>query len=158
METFAFNWELDDARIVEAIREAEARSSGEVRVYVSDGAVNDPVSAAREQFARMGMHATAEHNGVLIFVAPRSRNFAIVGDEAVHARCGQSFWTDVAAAMSRRFAMDHPTEGIVLGIRKAGELLASHFPCRPDDRNELPNELVRGGSLPPLPSEGRGTG
>jgi uncharacterized membrane protein len=145
METFAFNWELEDARIVEAIREAEARSSGEVRVYVSDGPADDPVAAAREQFARMGMHATAARNGVLIFVAPRSRNFAIVGDDAVHARCGASFWRDVADAMSRHFAIDHPTEAIVLGIRKAGELLANHFPCRPDDRNELPNEVLRGG-------------
>jgi len=91
------------------------------------------------------MHATAQRNGVLIFVAPRSRNFAIVGDDGVHARCGQSFWTDVADAMARHFALDHPTEAIVLGIRKAGELLSSHFPCRPDDRNELPNEVIRGG-------------
>jgi uncharacterized membrane protein len=145
METFAFNWELEDARIVEAIRAAEARSSGEIRVYVSDAAADDPVTAAREQFARMGMHETAGRNGVLIFVAPRSRNFAIVGDEAVHAQCGASFWRDVADAMSRHFALDHPTEAIVLGIRKAGELLSNHFPCRPGDRNELPNEVMRGG-------------
>ena len=145
METFAFNWELEDARIVEAIREAELRSSGEVRVYVSDASVDDPVAAAREQFARMGMHATAQRNGVLIYVAPRSRNFAIVGDDAVHARCGETFWRDVAGAMSRHFAIDHPTEAIVLGIRKAGELLSNHFPCRPGDRNELPNEVMRGG-------------
>ena len=144
MDTFAFNWELEDARIVEAIREAETRSSGEIRVFVSDAVVEDPVAAARVQFERTGMHATAQRNGVLIFVAPRSRNFAIVGDDGVHARCGQSFWTDVADAMARHFALDHPTEAIVLGIRKAGELLSSHFPCRPDDRNELPNEVIRG--------------
>jgi uncharacterized membrane protein len=145
MDTLAFNWELEDARIVEAIREAEARSSAEIRVYVSDEEARDPVAVGREKFQRMGMHATAERNGVLIFVAPRSRNFAIVGDEAVHARCGQSFWTDVASAMSRHFALDHPTEAIVLGIRKAGELLARHFPCQADDRNELANEVVRDG-------------
>ena len=145
METFAFTWQLDDLQIVEAIRRAETSSSGEIRVYVSDEAVDDPVAAAQVQFQRIGMHATAERNGVLIFVAPRSRNFAIVGDDGVHARCGQSFWTDVAAAMARHFALDHPTEAIVLGIRKAGELLSSHFPCRPGDRNELPNEVIRGG-------------
>ena len=145
METFAFTWQLDDLQIVEAIRRAETSSSGEIRVYVSDEAVDDPVAAAQVQFQRIGMHATAERNGVLIFVAPRSRNFAIVGDDGVHARCGQSFWTDVAEAMARHFALDHPTEAIVLGIRKAGELLSSHFPCRPGDRNELPNEVIRGG-------------
>ena len=145
MEIFAFTWQLDDVKIVEAIRRAETSSSGEIRVYVSDDVVDDPVAAAQVQFQRIGMHATAERNGVLIFVAPRSRNFAIVGDDGVHARCGQSFWTDVAEAMARHFALDHPTEAIVLGIRKAGELLCSHFPCRPDDRNELPNEVIRGG-------------
>jgi|SRR5687768_2322802 len=144
METFQFNTQLDDARIVEAIRRAEERTSGEVRVYVSDGVVDDPVAAAERQFVRMGMHETRQRNGVLVFVAPRSQTFAIVGDEAVHARCGQSFWRDVAAAMRDHFADGAYTDAIVLGITKAAELLTAHFPCAPDDRNELPNEVRRG--------------
>ena len=42
METYDFLWELDDERIVAAIRDAETRSSGEVRVYVSDNPTDDP--------------------------------------------------------------------------------------------------------------------
>jgi uncharacterized membrane protein len=78
---------------------------------------------------------------VLLFVAPRSRKFAVIGDLAVHARCGDNFWTRLSAEMSGYFRRSEFTNGIVHGIRKAGDLLAEHFPRRPGDQNELPDEI-----------------
>jgi uncharacterized membrane protein len=43
--------------------------------------------------------------------------------------------------MSGYFHRSEFTSGIVHGIRKAGDLLAEHFPRRPDDQNELPDEV-----------------
>ena len=84
MQTKSFLGALDHERIVKAIQDAEARSRGEVRVHVSQKAVADAEAAAARQFEALGMTQTAERNGVLLFVAPVSQTFAVVGDEGIH--------------------------------------------------------------------------
>jgi uncharacterized membrane protein len=128
--------------IVAAIREAERQTSGEIRVFVSRKEVDDPVPAAQAAFVRLGMEKTKERNGVLIFVAPRVNRFAIIGDSAVHAKCGDSFWTEVRDCMAEHFRKSDFTHGIIYGIKKAGTLLSQHFPRQPDDQNELPDDVA----------------
>jgi uncharacterized membrane protein len=127
--------------IVAAIRAAEQKTSGEIRVFVSRKKITDPVAAAQAQFERLGMTQTRNRNGVLIYVAPVARKFAILGDQGVHQKCGDEFWRSVAAGMSGHFAQSDFTAGIILGIQKAGELLAAHFPAQPGDTNELPDKV-----------------
>jgi uncharacterized membrane protein len=134
---------IDDARVVAAIAAAELRTSGEIRVFVTRQATEDPVAAASRQFERMGMTRTAARNSVLIFLAPASHTFAVVGDEGVHEKCGEDFWRELADAMAAHFKRGEFSEGVVLGIERAGTLLAEHFPRRPDDRNELPDRVDR---------------
>ncbi|HVU35109.1 MAG TPA: TPM domain-containing protein [Opitutaceae bacterium] len=124
-----------------AIQAAEERTSGEIRVVVARHRVNAPLAAAQKHFDRLGMRGTSERNGVLILVAPRSRNFAIIGDTGVHEKCGDAFWQEVAAAMTEFFRRDDFVGGISHGIDRAGALLAEHFPRRPGDRNELPDDV-----------------
>lgn len=137
--------QLGDERIVAAIRRAEARSRGEIRVHVTSEAVGDPQGAAAEVFVRLGMAGTAERNGILIYVSPRGQTFAIVGDRGVHERCGEAFWKDAAAAMEGAFRAGRYLEGVVLGIERAGDVLAQHFPRLEglEDRDELPDEVSR---------------
>ncbi len=137
--------QLAHERIHAVIHEAEARTSGEIRVMVSHRRAPDPVGAARQAFVRLGMARTQRRNAVLIFVAPRSRTFAVVGDEAVHAKCGDEFWRELAAAMTGYFKRGAFSDGIVHGVARAGELLAAHFPREPGDRNELPDDVVEDG-------------
>jgi len=142
MNPESFLSRLDHDRIVAAIREAEDHSRGEIRVHVARKAVEDPQRAAAALFEKLGMAATAERNGVLIFVAPASQRFAVVGDKGIHEKCGEGFWKDVASAMEEDFRQGRFTDGIVKGVVKAGEALAAHFPRtgRPDV-NELPDEV-----------------
>ena len=116
--------------LVVAIREAEQKTSGQIRVLISHKSVADPVAAAQKEFVRLGMTQSPERNGVLIFVAPRSHKFAVIGDEAVHAKCGDEFWRKLVDAMSGYFRKSEFTPGIIHGVQKAGELLAEHFPHR----------------------------
>ena len=132
---------VDDVRVVAAITEAEAQTSGEIRIVLSRQSVADPVAAAEEQFERLEMMNTADRNGVLIFVALSSHTFAVIGDQGVHEKCGQDFWQTLTAAMSAHFKQGQFTDGLVLGISRAGALLAEHFPRRPDDPNELPDHI-----------------
>jgi uncharacterized membrane protein len=134
--------QLEHDKIVAAIRAAEAKTSGEIRVLITRRKPEDPVAAAQKQFERLGMTRTAEKNGVLIFVAPAAHKFAVIGDSGVHAQCGDIFWREVAAEMSGRFKKGEFTSGILHAIEKAGELLAQHFPCKPDDKNELPDDVA----------------
>lgn len=136
---------LGDEKIVDAIRRAEARSRGEIRVHVTSEAVGDPQGAAAEVFVRLGMTKTKERNGVLIYVSPRAQTFAIIGDRGVHEHCGDAFWKEVAVAMEADFRAGRYLEGVLDGIARAGDVLARHFPpiegVRDDD--ELPDEVSR---------------
>ena len=123
---FAKHLHHDD--IVAAIRDTEHKTSGEIRVCISHKHVDDPVAAAQAEFLRLGMNKSAERNGVLIFVAPRAHKFAVIGDKAVHAKCGDEFWRKLADAMSDYFRKAEFTPGIIHGVQKAGDLLAEHFP------------------------------
>lgn len=133
--------QLQQDDIVAAIRAAELKTSGEIRVFISRKDVDDAVASAQAHFVQMGMEKTRDRNGVLIFVAPRARKFAIAGDKGVHAKCGESFWRETAAEMSHHFRESQFTRGIVHGIQKAGALLAAHFPRRSDDKNELSDDV-----------------
>jgi uncharacterized membrane protein len=146
MKPDAFVASLDDERIVAAIREAEARARGEIRVHVAEREVADPRTEAAFVFERLGMDKTAERTGVLLFVAPESQSITVIGDREAHERCGEAFWTAVVEAIREEFRAGRYTEGIVAGVRAVGEELARHFPRRPGetDRNELPDGVSRG--------------
>ena len=146
MKPDAFVASLDDERIVTAIREAEARSTGEIRVHVAEHEVADPRAEAALVFERLGMADTAERNGVLLFVAPESQSITVIGDREAHERCGEAFWAAVAEAIRDEFRAGRYTEGIVAGVGAVADELSRHFPRRPGqtDRNELPDSLSRG--------------
>ena len=141
MKPQTFVDQLRHEQIVAAIGEAEKTTSGELRVFISRKPIDDALAEAQAHFVEMGMDKTRDRNGVLIFVAPKSHTFAVVGDSAVHAKCGEEFWNELTKEMSDYFRQSHFTIGIIHGVRKAGDLLAKHFPYRPDDENELPDEV-----------------
>jgi len=126
--TFAKHLQHDT--IVAAIHDAEHKTSGQIWVTISPKHIDDPVVAAQVEFMRLGMNQSPERNGVLIFVAPRSHKFAVIGDEAVHAKCGDEFWRKLADVMTGYFRKSEFTPGIIHAVQKAGDLLAEHFPRR----------------------------
>src|SRR5579863_7180203 len=103
MKPKEFISKLDHDKIVAAIRAAEQKTSGEIRVFISRHNPEDPVAAAQRDFNKLGMGKTKEKNGVLIFVAPQARKFAVIGDSGVHVRCGDEFWRALAAEMTGHF-------------------------------------------------------
>ena len=145
MRTREFLSQLDHDRIVGAIRQSEANTSGQIRVYVQRGKLEgDPVDAARTKFQKLAMHATKERNGVLIFVVPRARKLAVIGDEGVHRKCGDAFWQQLVERMRAHFQKENFTDALVEAIQETGKLLASHFPKSASPKNELPDEVIEG--------------
>jgi uncharacterized membrane protein len=133
---------LDSQRIVEAISEAEKKSSGEIRVHVTRRKPDNLEERARRRFELLGMTRTAHRNGVLIYIAPKLRRFQILGDAGIHEKCGDDFWKATAAELESHFRKGEFTEGLVRGIEKIGSLLAEHFPRQAGDANELSDEVT----------------
>jgi uncharacterized membrane protein len=143
MKTKEFLQRLDETKITEAIATQEARSSGEIRVYVSHRSREDALEAAQRRFDKLGMTRTRRRNGVLIYFAPITQKMAIWGDTAVHEKVGANFWQQIIQQMSERLKQGHFTDAIVEAIHEVGSVLAQHFPREPGDQNELPNTIIR---------------
>ena len=138
---------IDSDRIKDAIRQAEKRTSGEIRVSVSPLFWGDVRKTAEKAFVRMGMTATKERNAVLFFVVPARRKFVVLGDRALHEKVGQNFWHHLVQVVSEKFVEGDFTSGLVGGIAAVGEQLAAHFPFdAARDANELPDEVDYGRS------------
>ena len=143
MRTHRFLRELEHDRIVRAIKDAEAKTSGQIRVFLQRGKFEeDALERAQKKFLQLGMQKTAERNAILIFVAPRAQRFAVVGDEGVHKKCGERFWQELVEKMRARFLREEFTEALIEGIESAGELLARYFPNKRGATNELPDDIV----------------
>jgi uncharacterized membrane protein len=145
MNAKEFLEKIDEPAVLAAVRETERGTSGEVRVFVSRRRLrgHDVTKRAHKEFHRLDMDTTDDRNAVLFYVVPRERKFAVIGDEAVHAKCGEGFWQETAKMLEADFAEGRFTEGLVKGIRRAGELLARHFPKTAGNRNELPDQIAR---------------
>ena len=138
----AFFESLDHPAIVEAIRRAEARSFGEIRVHLHRGRVEDARAEAERTFLRLGMDRTVRGSACLIFLAPASRTFAVVGGAGIHEKVGDTFWLEARDAARERFSEGRFTEGIVAAVTKLGDALALFFPRDAvADRNELPDDV-----------------
>jgi len=134
-------WQLiDRARIQQAVRQAERRTSGEICVSVSSLFWGNVEKAAKKAFVRLGLTRTKQRNGVLLFVVPSRHKLVILGDHGIHEKVGQEFWQRVVERVIERFRAGDFTGGLVKGIEEIGERLAVHFPYD-SDVNELSNKV-----------------
>ncbi|MEO5761770.1 MAG: TPM domain-containing protein [Vicinamibacteria bacterium] len=142
----SFFSKIDEPRIVEAIHAAELLSRGEIRVHITEAKVGDVIKEATTAFEKAGMTATAERNGVLIFIAPASQKFAVLGDSGITGFVGMNAWSQIAATLGAAFRDSNFTEGLISAVDRAGALLAAHYPRVEGaiDVDELSNTISRG--------------
>ena len=131
----------DLASISSAVRQAEARTSAELRVHLDHTCETETLSRAIKVFERLGMHKTAARNGVLIYISVSDHKLAVIGDKGIHERVGEAYWRDLVGAVRERLRQQRSREGLEHAIAEVGRTLGHHFPRRPDDRNELPDEV-----------------
>lgn len=133
--------EEEKETIRRAVEEAESGTSGEIRVHLDRRCKGDPLKAARAWFEKLGMHATRERNGVLLYLAIADRKFALFGDRAIHGALAERTWERLRDHMLAEFAKNRFAEGIAAAVKELGEALREHFPHRADDTDELPDDL-----------------
>ena len=133
---------IDPERIRQAIQAGEKRTSGEIRVSIAPFFWGRVRPVAEKTFQRLGMKNTKQRNGILFFLVPSRRRFVVLGDEGIHAKVGRDFWEHLAAMMSAEFRKGRFQDGLIKGIKEAGEHLAAYFPYDPlTDQNELPDDV-----------------
>ncbi|MCH5717719.1 TPM domain-containing protein [Niabella hibiscisoli] len=133
-------------QVVDAIRSAESRTSGEIRIYMeSHCKYVDPVERASEIFFQLKMEQTVERNAVLLYIAVKDHQLAIYGDEGIHNKTGAQYWQELVRHILQEFNQEHFVEGICQYVYEIGEGLHSYFPYdRASDHNELPDDIVFG--------------
>lgn len=131
----------DKKRIVEAIREAERNTSGEIRVYLERKAGSDVIERAKKVFEKIGMARTARRNGVLIYFSLSDHQFALLGDQGIDEKVGPDFWSEAASEMEEAFSRGRFVEGLQAAVRRVGEKLQTYFIYEAGDTNELPDKV-----------------
>jgi len=134
----------EEQEIVAAIQSAEKATSGEIRVHIEKHTAVDPFERAREVFHLLKMDETELKNGVLIYLAVDDHAFVICGDKGIDDIVGSDFWNCTKDAMAAQFKLGHFKQGVIDGVKNAGEQLQKHFPWNEGDSNELSNEISRG--------------
>lgn len=127
--------------IVKAIAEAEHTTSGEIRVHVETSCKASVLDEAAWLFRKVGMHKTADRNGVLIYLALKEKKFAIIGDSGINAVVPPGFWDAIRDHMQKRFSEGRFAEGLAEGVLMAGDKLKEHFPRSKADVNELTDAI-----------------
>src|ERR1700754_4248145 len=98
-EFFSFT---EQKAILDAIKQAEQKTSGEIRIYIEDRCrYVDPLDRAAEIFWGLKMDLTKDRNGVLVYVAMRDHQFAVLADQGIHEKVGQEFWNSEVELMKQ---------------------------------------------------------
>ena len=135
--------EEEEAEVVEAIRRAERKTSGEIRVHIEKSSKGEIWDRAMEVFHLLKMDNTKEDNGVLIYVAIDDRKFIIYGDKGINAVVPKDFWETTKDAIASEFKKGHFKQGLINGILRAGHELQEHFPWEEGDANELSDKISK---------------
>ena len=134
----------EELLILDAIRQAETDTSGEVRVHIEKKCKHEVLDRAADVFDLLKMQKTKLRNGVLFYLAIQDKKFAIIGDIGINAKVSDDFWDEVKVMMLGHFKQGEFADGLVNGILKSGIQLKEYFPYMEDDINELSDDISYG--------------
>ncbi len=85
---------------------------------------------------------THGRTGILIYLSLREHRAEIVADEAIAGKVPATVWGEAMADMLGHIKEGRIGDGMAVGVKDVGVILAQHFPRSEDDRNELPDRLI----------------
>jgi uncharacterized membrane protein len=114
--------------IAAAIAAAEDGTTGRIAVREIPDPTVDAFQRARREFEQSGLQGHPGANAALILVAPKARQFAVLGDRALHERVGDDFWNGIVAESRTYFQRGAIADGVIAAVARIGEALRTHFP------------------------------
>jgi putative membrane protein len=113
------------------------------RLFIfEDRATRVAEEQAFQEFYANGLHKTEAATGVLLFVSLLERRVVILADEGIDKVVEPGFWADTDEVILEGIRRGSLRQGLVAGIRRAGDRLARHFPWKEGDRNEVPDRVI----------------
>lgn len=136
----------DIEKIKTKISEIEKTTSGEIVVSIKNKRnffekKKSIFELAKKEFVKGKIANTANSTGVLIFILYSERQFYILPDNNIIKFVDKDFFQKIADEMSEKFKANNFLGGLIECIERIGELLKVNFSIKPDDRNELPNDI-----------------
>ena len=95
--------------------------------------------AAGLAFFELGLTATRDRTGVLLYVSLLEHQVVVLADRGIDAQVEPGTWDGVVERMLAGIRANRAEEGLCEAIGLCASLLAERFPRRADDVNELPD-------------------
>lgn len=113
------------------------------RLIASKSRIADAVhTLALASFTEHGLHYTRDHTGILILVSLLEHRVEVLADRGINAKVETGTWQEIVKILTDALKTNHACDAYCKAIERCGEILVSHFPRQPDDKDELPNRLV----------------
>lgn len=137
--------EPDEKAIIEAIRQGENRTSGEIRLHIEMNCpLDNPYDRALQVFEKLEMHKTELANGILIYLAIEDHKLVVCGDKGINDIVGEDYWKNTVDLMVSYFKKEDYKGGLIQGITEVSHKLKEHFPYESGDTNELSDDISKG--------------
>jgi len=99
---------------------------------------------ALRAFYEKKLHTTRDNTGVLFFISLLERKVWILADTGIYQKISQNTLMAHAKDIAAGIKQGQACNALCREIETVGFILAQHFPIKPDDTNEISNELITG--------------
>ncbi|MFH1217638.1 MAG: hypothetical protein V1706_14170 [Pseudomonadota bacterium] len=95
-------------------------------------------------FYEKGLYKTRDESGVLFFISLFEHKVWVLADKGIYAGISQKTLQEYAESVALGIKSGRASELLCREILHVGEILATHFPVKPDDKNELADQVIIG--------------
>lgn len=99
---------------------------------------------ALRAFYEKELYRTRDETGVLFFISLFERRVWILADKGIYQQLSQQDLQHYAAGIARGIKEKDAATRLIQQIEAIGIVLARHFPIKPDDINEIPDNVIIG--------------
>ncbi|MBN2657872.1 MAG: TPM domain-containing protein [Spirochaetales bacterium] len=92
-------------------------------------------------FSEAGLFDTRDRTGIVIFISLREKRVELLADKGINDKVGKETWNDIVDELIIDIKHGKMVEGLVKAVENCGDRLIEHFPIKPDDENELSNQV-----------------
>jgi putative membrane protein len=104
--------------------------------------LNKVKNRAVRYFMDSGVYNTRDRTGILIFISYLEKRVEILADTGISDVIEQSVWDDILRSIVDGIKTDDLLGSLLKAVDECGKLLSDSFPIKPDDENELKDDIV----------------